>query len=391
LVTQEYPPGTAAGGLGFNMAAQAASLVERGHEVHVLSCWPGQARADLVQDGVHVHRRPQVHVPGLHRLVGGDTMKRVVAALSARREVGGLGVAFDVVQAPEWMAEGLLLSRRSGPPVVTYLGTPVHVTAPLNNRPWTRTLRWADLLERTSVRRAAAVTTTSQLLADQLSSEGWLGTQTAQIIFPPLDLATWTATAPVDGTGPVVLAVGRVEPRKGPEVLVRAAGQLARDVPGLEVVFAGKAWGERDGRPYGDWLAALADEVGAPCRFLGQSTKDDVAAWYAKARVVAVPSTFDSFSLVTVEGMAAGRPVVVSDRVGAGDLVKRIEPGDVVPVDDATALAHRLLIYLENPHAAADVGRRARALVVEECSPVATAAKREALFEEAIRQWPRRK
>ena len=104
FVTMEYPPDTGIGGIAFNIGGMAPAMVELGHEVHVLSCWPDQEVRDVDDRGVHVHRRPRVHVPGLRTVLpGANAAKRVEAVWSAWREAKKLGLDPDVVNIPDWM------------------------------------------------------------------------------------------------------------------------------------------------------------------------------------------------------------------------------------------------------------------------------------------------
>src|SRR5688572_21973477 len=94
------------GGIGSYVESMARALVLRGHEVHVLSCVQGQATDDRIREGVHLHRR------GVHRLLPKirrripSTALRIEGAISCYIEFVRLAVEIDVVEAPDWMAEG---------------------------------------------------------------------------------------------------------------------------------------------------------------------------------------------------------------------------------------------------------------------------------------------
>ena len=127
----------------------------------------------------------------------------------------------------------------------------------------------------------------------------------------------------------------------------------------------------------------MSSELHAPCRLLEQITRDQLGNWYGQARVVAVASRFDAFSMVALEGMAARRPVICSDRVGVKEIVDA-DAGAIVPHDDHIALAEALRPYLLDVSRALAAGNRARGLVEEKCSPDAVARKRECCYQEAI-------
>src|SRR5690349_17826858 len=105
LVSQEYPPETAHGGIATQTHAKALGLAALGHEVHVISHSTTGERVERVTDGVHVIRIPGFDAKlALETQVARDvTYSALVAvelaALHAR-------VSLDLVDFPEWAAEG---------------------------------------------------------------------------------------------------------------------------------------------------------------------------------------------------------------------------------------------------------------------------------------------
>lgn len=129
----------------------------------------------------------------------------------------------------------------------------------------------------------------------------------------------------------VVLAVGRVDYLKGPDVLIDAASSL---LSGTGVYLVG-------GEPTEDLKQRTENLPGV--HFVGFRKKDALAKYYRAADVLAMPTRTDVWGLVINEAMAAGLPVVSSDACVAGlELVKNAENGYVVPTGDAGELARRL-------------------------------------------------
>ena len=356
--------------------------------MHVLSCVDGQPAGDREDLGVHVHRRgaPRV-LPKVRRRLPWTSL-RLEGALARYREARRLGVEFDVVEAPDWFGEGLAFALRKPRPLVAHLHTPFGVVG--RNNPGssrsTRDGRLADRIEGVAVRRAHVVTSPSSLLARELASDGWLGRHEPQIVRYPVDVSPWTGLAGAEESPPRVLAVGRLEGRKAPEVLVSAAALLANDVPELEVVFVGSS-SLRDGASYREWLTEQVRRLGAPCRFLDEVPREELPRLYEGSRVVAVASRYDNFPYAALEAMASERPVVCTERTGTAEIVAGTDAGSVVAVDDPAALADALRPFLLDPSAAGLAGRAARSVVERECSPDGIAAQREACYEEAMRVW----
>jgi phosphatidylinositol alpha-mannosyltransferase len=134
------------------------------------------------------------------------------------------------------------------------------------------------------------------------------------------------------GLKPFVLFVGRPEPRKGFEVLLKAMNLVRARRPDVRLVWAGAAPGDLPA-----WVVPL-----------GSLSQERVAGAYAAADVFCAPSTGrESFGIILAESMAAGTPVVCSDlpgyREAAGDGAVFVPPGD-----DA-AVAEALLEVLADP------------------------------------------
>jgi rhamnosyl/mannosyltransferase len=210
-----------------------------------------------------------------------------------------------------------------------------------------------------------------------------------EIIPLAIDWTAWHDASPVAHTRPVVLFVGRVEGWKAPETLVRAMSLIRQAMPESEALFVGRI-GQRDGMPYTEWLERTVGGTDG-CRFLGPVPRNQIKAMLSMSRILALPSQFDAFGLVVLEAMSAGRPVVVSASAGSAEFVERAGGGVVVPPGDPAALAKGLLQFLRDPSYAAEVGERARAAVRRWLSPEKIAARREAMYEQAMRSFGRRR
>jgi UDP-glucose:(heptosyl)LPS alpha-1,3-glucosyltransferase len=128
----------------------------------------------------------------------------------------------------------------------------------------------------------------------------------------------------------VILFVGMNFESKGLETIIRAVGLLKLRNPSsrAHVLVVGKGDESRFRR--------IAAEVGcADAVTFAGAHREDLSRFYAAADVFAMPASFETFSMATLEAMAAGLPVVISDRMGVRDLVSDSLNGFVVPADDA--------------------------------------------------------
>ncbi|MFI9510682.1 D-inositol-3-phosphate glycosyltransferase [Nocardia sp. NPDC052566] len=131
----------------------------------------------------------------------------------------------------------------------------------------------------------------------------------------------------------VVAFVGRIQPLKAPDVLVRAAAELLRRDPSrrLRVLIVGGPSGSGLERPHA--LIELAAALGITDRvtFLPPQPPDRLVQVYRAADLVAVPSYNESFGLVAIEAQASGTPVLAADVGGLGTAVRHGETGLLVP------------------------------------------------------------
>jgi glycosyltransferase involved in cell wall biosynthesis len=163
---------------------------------------------------------------------------------------------------------------------------------------------------------------------------------------------------PIDKEKTIIFSAGSTE--RDFETLVEAAKGLkypVRIAASLVVTHDGLRTATKDIRGQ---LSDLQDlEVGP----LSSSKLRDS---YAAAKVVVVPllpSDIDAGVNVILEGMAMGRPVIASKTRGQVDVIRDGENGILVPPCDAAALAAAIEYLVKEPHAAAAMGRRARAYV----------------------------
>lgn len=165
----------------------------------------------------------------------------------------------------------------------------------------------------------------------------------------------------------MLLYVGRIEPLKGVDILIRAlahiyeTGVLAK-YPHFLVIIGG----EPDADPAN--MDAEMARLRTLCRqlgigdlvlFLGRRSQDTLPYYYSAAEVVVVPSHYESFGMVALEAMACGTPVVASQVGGLAFLVQDGRTGYVVPDDDPALLAERLTQLIRQPELRQRLGRQA--------------------------------
>lgn len=147
-----------------------------------------------------------------------------------------------------------------------------------------------------------------------------------------------------DAATPTVLLLGRITPYKGVAALFGAAEHVARVVPGLRVVVAGRP--ENGYEPPPAPLLANGGAVETAYRYL---PNEEVADLVGRAHVVVCPYTDASQSGVVLTAFGFGRPVVVTDVGGLREYVQDGVDGLVVPAADERALATAIVRCLTEP------------------------------------------
>jgi glycosyltransferase involved in cell wall biosynthesis len=122
--------------------------------------------------------------------------------------------------------------------------------------------------------------------------------------------------------------------RKGFDLLLEAFARVAAAVPDARLRVVG---------PRGDSAHLLAKHAALPVEAAGPTDQRGLAAEFRRSDCLVLPSRNDSYAMVVTEALAAGLPVIVSEMVGAKDLVREGKNGWIVPAGDAVPLAERML------------------------------------------------
>jgi len=153
--------------------------------------------------------------------------------------------------------------------------------------------------------------------------------------------------------GPLIVALGRLDPQKGFDVLLDAFAKINREVPKARLVILG------DG-PLKSVLTALAKALRLDSSVTFTGFVQNPYAFMVSADLVVVPSRWEPFGNVVAEAMALGKAVISTRCGGPVDMISDREDGVLVDVDDSDGLARAILELIVEPHKRQKMGERAR-------------------------------
>jgi glycogen(starch) synthase len=359
LVSQEYPPETAKGGLGTQTYLKATGLASVGHEVFVVSASPTGDPSAKDVDGVHV-----VRIGSLHERVPlyTEAAQWIAHSTEVAAAVWELHQEYslDIVEFPEWGAEGFthLLNRTqwNNIPTVVQLHGPLVMLAHTVNWPDRESefYRVGTFMEATCVRLADAVFSSSACSADWCAKHYGIHRDEVPVLHTGVDTKHFHPAGTAKAEQPTIIFAGRVAQNKGVEELVDAMAKL----PGVQLWILG-----RGDEPYVNNLKARATDA---VKFVGYVERAELPGWLSRADVFCGPSHFEGGpGLAYLEAMACGLPVVAGDQGGAGEVVLPGLNGFLVAPRSADALVDVLEPLLADRQRCALLGRQARDYVLE--------------------------
>jgi len=326
-----------AGGVNTLIRAQAAALRRLGHEV----CVFGATSAPLPDGEVSLGACVSMVVGDTETGFGVDprswwTAKRLLRS----RRFDVLHMHEPLMPLPSWF----VLRQAAVPVVATF-----HTYREQGHR-WYPKYRWIfdPLMARVRVRLAGSEAAKRTVAAHFPGDY--------EIVPNGIDIGRFTTPSPRPPAMPAdrrhVLYVGRIEPRKGVHVLIQAMAVVQASVSGVRLTIVG------DG-PDRASIESLARDLNVDVVFAGRVSDEDLPAYYRAADVVCSPALGDeSFGVVLLEAMAAGRPIVASNIAGYAEFVGPAGSARLADVGDPASLAREISAVLTDSTLARTLGER---------------------------------
>ena len=348
VLTWEFPP-RIVGGIARHCNGLAKALVHLGHEVHVFTLdFPGAPESEEV-DGIKIYRSvTELGHPNFltWALLFNHFLEKRMANVGSK-------VEFDVIHVHDWLTAPAGISYRhhtEKPLVVTVHSTEIGRAQGLHNSD-SLTI---DGIEWWATYEANKTIVTSGSMRREIADHFHLPWDKIEIIANGIDLTKFQESSTDKqsvrrryGVNPhekLVLCVGRLVPQKGIEHLIRAVPMIVRRFPEAKCIIVGEGWLRAH-------LEYVARSTGYQwkVKFTGFIPDSDLVALLKSADVLVVPSIYEPFGIVALEGMATGVPVVASQVGGLSEVIEHNRTGIFVYPKSPESIAWGIDKILSDP------------------------------------------
>lgn len=385
------------GGIGTYSAALARSLAALGHRVHLMAP-RGELPAGIEARGeLSLHRLelgPPARLPFGNRFWGLSLAcwPWIREAARAVRRVHA-SHALDLVEVPEWMAGALCLPRQI--PVVVRLHTHAALVRRLNERPNSLDQRLRVTLEGLAMRRGDLRLANSRALAEAASIDHRIPLSEISVLRLGVDTERFRPGLPsqvrealgIPREDVVMAFVGRLERRKGIDVLAEAFARLAQRMPAVHLLLVGGDTQTLEGSAWEN-VSRVAAQAGVRDRvhWLGAISSERLPEIYAAADALVAPSRLEPFGRVYLEAMACGLPVIGTLAGGVPEIVMSERHGYLVLPGSVDSLLVAMMALASNESRRLRMGREARRHVEVSFDQRRVAALSVEAYREAIRR-----
>jgi D-inositol-3-phosphate glycosyltransferase len=323
-----------------------------------------------------------------------------------RQFIVAQGLRYDVLHSHYWFSGwvAIQLRRTLQVPVVHMSHTLGAMKNAAAQQPWEQEPPHRLRIERTVLHQSDAIVAESPASRRHMLQEYAVDPVKIHIIpggvdtgvFSPQDLPQARQALGLPAAQPILLFVGRLQPLKGLDTLLRAAHRVHQQYPQVQVLIVGGGMEAPDTYEAQELqrLQGLCEQLGLHrnVRFIKAQPQQVLAQYYAAADVFVMPSHYESFGMVVLEAMACGTPVVASRVGGLTSTVVHNRTGLLVPEGEWQAFAEAIVRLLEAPMLRQTFGQagiqRAQAFTWTRITAHTVQLYRHLLRQDgAVRQW----
>jgi len=336
MLTWEYPP-RIVGGISRHCEGLARALSHQGHEVHVVTLdLPGIPYYEEI-DGVKIYRTAaELGHPNFitWTLLFNHFLEKKMADISRK-------VEYDVLHVHDWLTapSGISFKHFLNKPMILTVHSTEYGRSSLHS-PDSYAI---DGIEWWATFEANKIIVTTEFMRREVCDHFHVPWEKVEIVPNGIDLRKFPESVDreavrrrygIHAHEKLVLCVGRLVPQKGVEYLIKAVPLMVQRHHEAKFIIVGDGWQKSH-------LESLArsTEQGWKISFTGFVPDSELVALLMSADVLVVPSIYEPFGIVAIEGMAAGVPVVATQIGGLGEIIEHDRTG--------------ILVYSRNPESIA--------------------------------------
>ncbi|MGB3652986.1 MAG: glycosyltransferase family 4 protein [Rivularia sp. (in: cyanobacteria)] len=396
LISYEYPPDTAIGGIATYVFQIAKVLHSRGHHIEVFCGSPHRSDSQE-ENGIWVHR-----VIGQN---GSDFSESIGRVFAKRHQ----SIQFDVIEGPEFSACARgAVAQVPNIPLVIKLHTPTFLVRKINfvELSLNGKIRWvtgalrrgkipthfpqwkydpSSDIERIHALEADEIASPSKSIGNELITTWSLPRERVFHIPYPYVPSQDLLDIPIETHTNVVTFIGRLEIRKGILDLAQAIPTILKQCPTTKFRFVGSALpSPQRNLNMREYLEKKLKSYHKSLEFTGGVSPDRIPSLLAKTDVCVFPSRWESVGFVCLEAMAAARGVVGSSAGGMAELLDGGRVGRLIPPNNSKKIAQAVIELLKNPQLRMQLGQAARDRVLSEYNLDRIGELQEASYQRAI-------
>jgi glycosyltransferase involved in cell wall biosynthesis len=399
FVNPEYPSRSVQdhGGIATYIYSMANALALAGHSVHILA--KSKTIPDALAPGIEFHTFDHTPIervfPWFDRLTANDTVWERGYSLSARNMILDIHrkTRVDIVEIAEYNGLAFEFSAPLPFPVVVHFHTPTEIIDFYNGRKSTGRLRRWHAYEAHALKRAQGFRCPSVSLKKKVRFLYGIPDENVRVIPHPIDTAPFDAIKPGDPKKNKIdiLFTGRLERRKGGEILRRDIHRILSLDERINLTFAGETDMGEAGNYRNPIERSLTEQQRHRIWLLGPTKRGDLPVLYRHSDIFLIPSLFENAPYALLEAMAAGMPIIGSNTSGIAEMIRHEENGLLFEPDDPDGLASRIMTMISSPGRAKEYARRAYGDVKRINNPETAAGYTVSFYDEVARSFSKAK
>lgn len=372
FVTKEFPPETGWGGVGTYFWELAHGLVAVGCSVDVIT-YGKSDRVETVCDNLRVHRHSgsealpfyaQALKSILERFCP-TTCRELVWSWSAcqyfQRELGRIDI--DLIETAEVYGSGFFF-RKGHLPLVVKLHTPFRMARQLSGFDSNLDVVIGDWVEKVTTSSAVSVMSCSEAMRSRIKDFWSIDVSDVEVIHNAVDTKLFCPASSEKKSGKISIGYfGRLEGRKGIDVLIDAFGKLVARGADVELCLYGSDCSRQEGGSWKEYLLDYSERHNFRQRVIlkGHARRELLPEEYNASDICVVPSQgFENFPYSCLEPMSCGRAVVASECGGLPEMIQHDVNGILVSPGDSGALAKALQRLVDDSDLRLSLGKHAR-------------------------------